>query len=88
MTSTGLVAAIPVDEDFARLPKGCCPDGWDMPAGPLVQALTEKTKGRILRADRDFPQGAAKPPELPDAEWKEFVDAVDVNEHYVEYYLR
>jgi hypothetical protein len=87
MTSERLVAAIPVDEQFAHLPKGSKADGWDMPAGPLLKALTAKTKGRVLRADSDFPLGADKPAALTAADWKQFRDHVVVDPHYVEYYL-
>jgi len=38
MTSPRLVAAIPVDESFARNTKH-----WDMPGGPLLTALQRKT---------------------------------------------
>lgn len=85
MVSPALVAAIPVDEEFAHRPKGGCPNGWDMPAGPLLKALTERTKGRVLRADRDFPQGSAKPQDLSDKEWRQFSGAVHVDPHYIEY---
>lgn len=82
MNSPRLVAAIPVDEEFARRPKGSCPNGWDMPAGPLLKALTEKTKGRVLRSDRDLPAGKQ------DATWQEFAQSVHCTEHYVEYCIR
>jgi hypothetical protein len=87
MKSPQLVAAIPVDEDFARKPKGGSPEGWDMPAGPLLTALTEKTKGRVLRGDSDFPEGAARPAALSAAEWNSFCGAVKVDEHFIDYFV-
>lgn len=80
MRSPKLVAAIPVDEQFARASKH-----WDMPAGPLLAALAERTKGRVLRADQDFPAGAGKPEALPEADWRAFSGAVAVDKSYVEY---
>ena len=93
MRSPELVAAIPVDEDFARRPKGRCPDGWDMPAGPLLGRLRQLTRGRVLRADSDFPVNAAAAPKiegakpLSAAEWKGFRDAVKADPKFIEYYL-
>ncbi len=93
MLSPDLVAAIPVDEDFARRPKGRCPDGWDMPAGPLLERLRQLTRGRILRADSDFPDNAVAVPKIKSAkplsaaEWKRFRDAVKTDPKFIEYYL-
>ena len=47
MTSPELVAMIPVNEEFARDKKH-----WDMPFQPLLERLKERTRGRVLRADR------------------------------------
>ena len=47
MTSPHLAAMIPVDERVAREKKK-----WEMPFGPLLRRLEEKTKGRVIRADR------------------------------------
>ncbi len=87
MQSPDLVAAIPVDEAFARRPKGGSPEGWQMPAEPLLTALLEKTKGRVLRADSDFPKDSPKPKLLSQAEWKTFCDAVKVDDHFIDYYV-
>jgi hypothetical protein len=46
MVHPKLVAAIPVNQDFANKKKK-----WDMPAKPLYPHLLEKTRGRLLRAD-------------------------------------
>ena len=83
MTSPRLVAAIPVDENFARTTKH-----WDMPAPPLYKALQEKTLGRILRSDSDFPTNSAKPAALSDGDWAEFQRDVNTQPRYVEFYVR
>ncbi|MGC8494936.1 MAG: MBL fold metallo-hydrolase [Syntrophobacteraceae bacterium] len=88
MTSPKLVAAIPVDEEFAHRPKGGCPKGWDMPAGPLLAALMEKTAGRVLRGDSDFPKGSANPGKLSNGDWNEFKQNTNVEEHFIEYFVR
>jgi hypothetical protein len=88
MTSPDLVAAIPVDEIFAHRPKGGKPEGWDMPAGPLLKVLLEKTSGRVLRGDSDFPKKGAKPDDLGDKEWADFQDDTDVQPLYIDYFLR
>jgi hypothetical protein len=48
MQSDELVAMIPVYEEQAHAQGK---DGWEMPFGPLLKRLQEKTSGRILRAD-------------------------------------
>jgi len=88
MESGKLVAAIPVDETFAHRPKGGCPKGWDMPAGPLLNALLEKTSGRVLRGDSDFPKGAVKPDKLSAQDWQEFTDNTNIQDHFIEYFVR
>jgi hypothetical protein len=83
MTSPNLVAAIPVDESFARNSKH-----WDMPAGPLLASLLEKTASRVLREDSDFPKNSAKPEQFPETKWKEFQQNTNVQEQFIEYYVR
>jgi hypothetical protein len=87
MSSKNLVAAIPVDEQFAHLPKGGNPNGWDMPAGPLLSALLRQTKGRVLRGDSDFPEMGAKPDELSNTEWETFRKSVSVQPHFIDYFI-
>lgn len=48
MNRPGLVAFIPLDRATA---KAQGKHGWDMPAGPLFQALREKTGGRVVLSD-------------------------------------
>ena len=50
MQSPELVAMIPVDEEQAHDKK------WAMPFKPLLQRLTEKTQGRIIRSDQRLPE--------------------------------
>ena len=78
-----LVAAIPVDEQFARNSKR-----WDMPAGPLLAALQEKTAGRILRGDSNFLRDASRPEKLRENERREFQQNTNVQKHFIEYSLR
>ncbi|WP_368508665.1 hypothetical protein [Bradyrhizobium lupini] len=74
MTNPGLVAMIPVQEEFARKTKH-----WNMPFPSLLARLLEKTKGRVFRADRslsdlkaDSAKRAGKAGELSEDDWKEF----------------
>ena len=69
MTSPRLAAMIPVDETMAREKKK-----WDMPFGALLSRLEEKTKGRVIRADRTVASLTAgtKPERLTDDEWRTF----------------
>jgi len=61
MTSSDLVAMIPVDEMWAKA------DGreWEHPDPKILKRLEEKTKGRIFRSDQ-IPKTDQKPPK-PDA---------------------
>jgi beta-lactamase superfamily II metal-dependent hydrolase len=73
MTRPDLVVMIPVDERQAKAKR---PVPWIMPADGLYEHLLLKTKGRILRSDRDFPAAAEEKPEsMSDAEWTEFCAA-------------
>jgi len=83
MTSSKLVGAIPVDEEFARTSKR-----WDMPARPLLAALQEKTAGRILRGNSNSPRDSSRPEKLAENEWREFQQNTNVQEHFIEYFLR
>ena len=85
MTSNELVALIPVDEDMARNKKH-----WDMPFPALLKRLEQKTKGRIIRADRtvsDLKQ-SRNPNTISAAEWQDFLSKVSSDQNdklYVEY---
>ena len=87
MSHPGLVAAIPVDEQFANKTKK-----WDMPAESLYPRLLEKTRGRVLRADGKGP--TATDPKRRHADerlWKAFAARVEVDPGtpslYVDYFL-
>lgn len=87
MSHPGLVAAIPVDEQFANKTKK-----WDMPAESLYPRLLEKTRGRVLRADGKGP--TATDPKRRHADerlWKAFAARVAVDPAtpslYVDYFL-
>jgi beta-lactamase superfamily II metal-dependent hydrolase len=86
MTHPGLVAAIPVDEKFAKAKK---PNPWMMPADALYATLKKKTKGRILRADKSGPvAGDPVPAGIAKSDWDAFVSDVTVTPLYVEYRCR
>ncbi len=75
MTSPDLVAMIPVDEVWAC---GKNPP-WQHPAKTLLQKLTDRTRGRIIRSDQ-IPRGD-EPPQRPaaatQAEWDRFIQALE-----------
>jgi hypothetical protein len=85
MTSPDLVAMIPVDEKTAHKPKPKCPKGWDMPFGPLLDRLMEKTKGRVIRLDHGLPR--ERPKQLSPGEWDDFSRRCEQHPEnlYVEY---
>jgi glyoxylase-like metal-dependent hydrolase (beta-lactamase superfamily II) len=68
MTSTELVAMIPVDEKWAKEVME-----WDHPYEKLTARLMEMARGRVLRSDR-IPEGGSmsKPKEATDKEWESF----------------
>ncbi|MFO1067851.1 MAG: MBL fold metallo-hydrolase [Geminicoccaceae bacterium] len=70
MTDPELVAAVPVDERYATEKQ----DWHDIPFDPLMAALLEKTRGRILRADRSLEELRQAPPPkgLDAAAWQAF----------------
>lgn len=74
MTHPDLVAMIPVREEFARKTKH-----WNMPFPSLLARLLERTKGRVLRADKSLNDLDAdrnnrqdKPGELSRDDWETF----------------
>jgi beta-lactamase superfamily II metal-dependent hydrolase len=85
MNSPELVAAIPVDQDYANNAKH-----WKMPAVELYHRLEERTKGRILRADAPWPTAADESPEyLTKPDWDRFVNAVYVDKEnlFIDYFI-
>lgn len=67
MTHPDLVAMLPTNEALA-LNQG--KKGWEMPAKALHIALTDKTRGRIIRADTGAP--LERPEALSQADWMKF----------------
>jgi hypothetical protein len=76
MASPDLAAMIPVDEVWAYARK---PQPWQYPAKTLLEKLTARARGRVLRSDK-IPQGD-QPPDKPDGatakDWDEFVQRLD-----------
>jgi hypothetical protein len=86
MTSPRLVAAIPVDQNFANNSKH-----WQMPAPPLYAALQQLTGGRILRADAAWPSPAdAPPPGLTPGNWPDFAGMVQLDPGglFIDFYVK
>jgi hypothetical protein len=77
MTSPDLVAMIPTDSDFALARR---PYPWHMPAEGLAKTLDKKTKGRVLRADSEFPKTPGEKAKFP--------GKVDVEDLYIDYEVR
>jgi len=86
MTSPELVAAIPVDQNFANNSKH-----WAMPSPPLLARLQEVTRGRILRADAAWPRDADQPPPgLSLEDWQDFTGMVhlDPDDLFIDFYVK
>jgi hypothetical protein len=82
MTSDDLVAMMSVDECIAHEVKK-----WQqMPYEALRQRLLKKTRGRLVRIDQGVPQ--EKSPDMTQAEWQSFLDAVTETDVYIEYTLK
>lgn len=80
MTSQDLVALIPVDEQFAAK------KAWNMPFNPLLNRLLQKTRGRVIRADRGVPSPDDLT-NLTEKEVKDFQGAVTSTDLFVDYTL-
>jgi len=86
MTTPGLVAAIPVDQNFANNSKH-----WQMPAPPLYTRLQDLTRGRILRADAAWPSDADQPPPgLSAQDWQDFAGMVQLDPEglFIDFYVK
>ena len=96
MNSPDLVALLPVDAKMA------VKKGWDeMPFGPLLDTLEEKTRGRIIRIDDAGLPLQSPGSRLGQADWKVFTESLGMasadisidkgqvihQKLYVEYYL-
>lgn len=96
MTSPALVAALPVNQEFANNSKH-----WDMPAPALYARLQKLTRGRILRADAAWPGTDDPSPQVPKGtddqpprelskeEWQRFTGAVrlDPGGLFIDYFI-
>ena len=96
MTSPALVAALPLNQDFANNSKH-----WDMPAPGLYARLQQQTRGRILRADAAWPASDDPPPQVPKIadeqpprvlskkDWQRFTQAVelDPDDLFIDYFI-
>ncbi len=67
LMSGDLVAMIPVDRATASRYKG-----WEMPFGPLYEALVRKTLGRVVRADEAQPTPPAGLTDREQKKWEAF----------------
>jgi beta-lactamase superfamily II metal-dependent hydrolase len=74
MEDPGLVAMIPVDEEWAKNRK----KPWEHPAEKLLNRFEEKTKNRILRSDKisSMSKTLKKLDTLKESEWKTFLGQV------------
>jgi len=81
MTSTQLASMIPVDRETARRQKPV----WRMPFPPLLEALKEKTRGRIMEADAGLVEDSPNP--LSDAERNRFRSKVQVQDGWIDYFV-
>jgi hypothetical protein len=86
MKDPDLVAMIPVDERLARSQR---PYAWKMPFEPLRLRLVEKTRGRVIRSDKDHVEEppAECPDRLSNRQWREFTDRVQFDDLFVDYLL-
>jgi hypothetical protein len=79
MSSGRLTAMIPVNRVTAKKMK------WLMPFEPLHKRLVEKTNGRVIDAETGLDD--AKPHELSEAGWAQFLAQTDVQPGWVDYTL-
>ena len=77
MTSPELVAMISVDHAMALNKR------WMMPSPDVVAALSEKTRGRVIRSDQGVP--ATFPAALSTPERQQFSRSVSSKELYIDY---
>ena len=70
---------IPVNRVTAKKMK------WLMPFPPLLKRLIEKTNGRVIDAEKGLDD--AKPHELSEAAWSQFLERTDVQPGWVDYTL-
>jgi hypothetical protein len=78
MTSPELTAMIVVDEGMAKKKM------WRLPAPELMAALERKTRGRIIRSDRNSVPEAGG---LSGPEREQFHNSIRVSDLYIEYFV-
>jgi hypothetical protein len=87
MVHPGLVAAIPVNESFAKGTKH-----WEMPAAALYSRLQAKTEGRLFRSDGIGPLASTGTPQSSGTDWEAYQSSVAVDDGtpslYVEYLFK
>lgn len=81
MTDPGLVAMIPTSKQMARDKR------WnEIPFEPLLTALDTHARGRVLRADLDYPKpGQKRPAAAKDTEWAAFLASTKVTPLYIQH---
>ena len=82
MQSTELAAMIPVYEGQAQAQGK---NGWEMPFGPLLERLRQKTLGRVMRADVGLPD--ARREAMPENVAQEFGKRIALTEDYIDYMI-
>jgi beta-lactamase superfamily II metal-dependent hydrolase len=87
MTNPEFAVMIPVDEAEAHKPKGQLKEGWEMPYKPLLSALTEKARDRVMRSDKGIPslESEQRSPRMSESEWKAFQQDTVVDELFIDY---
>lgn len=59
-----------------------------MPHDPLLETLVEKTSGRILRIDNNWPdEDSDKPVDLSSSAWEAFEAAVSIDDDHIDFVL-
>lgn len=82
MTDPDLVAAMPVDRSYKKV------ESWGMPAPRLLLELERRTRGRILRTDRDANPIPERPESTPDSMWEKFTSRITaVADDFIDYTL-
>jgi hypothetical protein len=79
MTSPELTAMIPVDRGTAKTM------AWNMPFPTLFRRLEVKARGRILDLERGITKD--KPAALSDDEWAQFVNNIDAQPGWIDYWV-
>jgi hypothetical protein len=80
MTDSRLVSMISVNHDQAVKKR------WPgMPFLPMLQVLTNHTRGRVLRIDNPPPPRVKPSLNISDVDWQAFISSLDENSKYLEF---